>query len=118
MTLTKKRWLLLAAACAICFAAGSIYSWSVFADPMAQHLSRLTGKNLTGADLAVAFAIANGIGPIPMILGGAVTDRFGPRIVILCGGLLIGMGLYLSGCATSLTMRMLTYGLVFGLGLG
>jgi len=118
MSLTQKRWLLLAAACFICFAAGSIYAWSVFAGPMAEHLSAVSGTTLTGADLAIVFAVANGIGPIPMILGGAVTDRFGPRMVIVTGGLLIGTGMFASGFVQSLPMLVVSYGLVFGLGLG
>ena len=118
MNLTRKRWLLLAISCAICFCAGSIYAWSVFAGPLAARLSAITGTALTPGDLASAFALANAVGPIPMILGGAVTDRWGPRPVIMTGGLLMGAGLVLSGLATSIPMLLVSYGLLFGLGLG
>lgn len=118
MNLTQKRWILLAVACAVCFCAGSIYAWSVFAGPMAEHLTELTGTRVTPGDLSAAFALANSVGPIPMILGGAVTDRWGPRMVIMTGGFFMGLGLFLSGCAESVTGLMVTYGLLFGLGLG
>ena len=53
-----------------------------------------------------------------MILGGAVNDRFGPRAVIMGGGLLIGLGLVLCGMAASPSSITLAYGGCFGLGLG
>lgn len=82
MNLMKKRWILLIVACTINLCAGSIYAWSVFAPPLAERLSILTGEALTAGSLAAAFSLANAVGPIPMILGGAVNDRFGPRWVI------------------------------------
>lgn len=91
MNLMKKRWILLIVACTINLCAGSIYAWSVFAPPLAERLSILTGEALTAGSLAAAFSLANAVGPIPMILGGAVNDRFGPRWVIASGGLLIGL---------------------------
>lgn len=118
MNLTRKRWQLLAVSCLINLFAGSIYAWSVFAAPLAQRLSEVTQTAVSPSDLALAFSIANGIAPIPMIFGGAVNDRFGPRFVIMAGGLLMGLGLAFSGRAESITELTLVYGLSFGLGLG
>ena len=92
--LTTTRWGLLAVSCLINLFAGSIYAWSVFASALAEKFSALAGSAVTAGDLAIAFSIANGLAPIPMIFGGAVNDRFGPRFVIIGGGVLMGPGLY------------------------
>jgi MFS family permease len=116
MNLTKKRWLLLGASCLINLCIGSLYAWSVFASPMAEYLSLITGNTVTG--LAIVFAVANIVGPVTMISGGFINDRLGPRLVILIGGILFGGGMFLSGFANSLGMLIISYGLGVGLGVG
>lgn len=118
MSLTKKRWRVLAACCLINVCLGSIYTWSVFAAPMAEHLSRLTGRALTSGDLAIAYTVANSVGPITMISGGWFNDHFGPRNVILAGGLMFSLGMFLSGFAANVGHLIVSYGLLTGLGLG
>ncbi len=118
MELTKKRWIILIASCFINLCIGSIYAWSVFSAPMAEYLSGLTGLRLTPGDLAIAFTITNSVGPITMISGGWINDRFGPKRVILVGGLLFGGGMILSGFATSVGFLVFAYGIVLGLGTG
>ena len=80
--------------CIINLFAGSIYAWSVFASPLAERIGSLLQTSLTSADLAIAFSIANALGPIPMIFGGLINDRFGPKFVIAAGGISMGFGLY------------------------
>lgn len=116
MNLTKKRWIILAASCFINLCIGSLYAWSVFAAPMAAHLQALSGGDTP--NLAVIFTVANAVGPITMISGGTLQGRLGPRKVILLGGLLFGLGMFLSGFATSVTILLITYGLGVGLGVG
>ncbi|MCM3703256.1 OFA family MFS transporter [Paenibacillus macerans] len=118
MKLTQKRWIILVASCFINLCIGSIYAWSVFSAPMAGYLSELAGRTLTPGDLAIAFTITNSVGPITMISGGWINDRFGPKKVILAGGLLFGGGMILSGFSTSLGFLVFAYGIVLGLGTG
>ncbi|WP_431085951.1 L-lactate MFS transporter [Paenibacillus sp. 8b26] len=118
MELTKKRWIILIASCFINLCIGSIYAWSVFSAPMAEYLSSVTGLSLTPGNLAIAFTITNSVGPITMISGGWINDRFGPKKVIFVGGLLFGGGMILSGFATSVGYLVLAYGIVLGLGTG
>lgn len=118
MNLTKKRWVILIACCLINLCLGSIYAWSVFASSMAEFLSVHNGVTLTTADLAIVYTVANSVGPITMISGGWFNDKFGPKKVILIGGILIGIGMIASGFATSVGFLVVTYGLIFGLGLG
>lgn len=116
--LNKKRWLILTACCLVNLCLGSIYAWSVFASPMADHLTALLGRPVTSGDLAIVYTIANSVGPITMISGGWFNDRFGPGKVILLGGIMFGGGMILSSFVTSIPMLIVTYGLVGGLGLG
>ena len=116
--LLRRRRLILVLICLINLCAGSIYAWSVMSAAAADHLTAVTGVTVTPGDLAAAFGLANSVGPIPMILGGAVNDRFGPRAVIMTGGLLIGLGLALCGLLTSVTAITLVYGICYGVGLG
>lgn len=118
MSITKKRWWILLASCLINLCLGSIYAWSVFASPMAEHLSTVTNLTLTSGDLAIVYTVANSVGPITMITGGWFNDRFGPNKVILIGGLMFAAGMFFSGFATSIGFLIVTYGLMTGLGLG
>jgi MFS family permease len=49
---------------------------------------------------------------------GALTDRFGPRIVVLSGALLLGAGLALASRATSLLEFQIVYGILVGAAAG
>lgn len=118
MNLTKKRWIYLVLCCLINLCLGSIYAWSVFATPMADYLTKFAHHTLTTGDLAIVYTIANAVGPITMISGGFFNDKFGPKAVIFTGGLMFGLGLMASGFVHSVSMLVLTYGIISGLGLG
>ena len=116
MNLMKKRWIILAASCLVNLCIGSLYAWSVFSLPMANHLAALSGS--AAPNLAIVFTVANAVGPITIIGGGFINDKLGPRWVILAGGLLFGAGMFFSGFAESVGMLLVTYGLGVGLGMG
>lgn len=116
--LTRKRWLILTASCLINLCIGSLYAWSVFAAPMAEYFNSLNGGNLTTANLAIVFTVANSVGPITLISGGYINDRLGPRWVIAAGGVIFGGGMFLSGLAKGMPLLLIGYGLGCGLGMG
>lgn len=122
MKLEKKRWIILAASCLINLCIGSLYAWSVFATPLAEHLNQLYGyagaSAFTASSLAIVFTFANSVGPVTMISGGVVNDKFGPRWVVTAGGLLFGLGTFATGFATTVPVLIITYGLGLGLGMG
>ena len=115
MNYTKRRWVILTACCLINLCIGSLYAWSVFAGPLLEKLNGL-GANLTS--LSIVFTIANAVGPITMIGGGFINDRIGAKWVIFIGGIMVGLGMALSGRVSSLSMLIVTYGLLVGLGIG
>jgi len=90
-------WVVVAAGALLgCVAMGSTFSLAVFLQPM----SEATGWSRTGVSLAMTLVFINmGVGGF---FWGALTDRFGPRIVVLSGAVLLGAGLALASRATSL----------------
>lgn len=112
------RWLILTASCLINLCIGSVYAWSIFAAPMAAHLSQVSGTQITAAQLAIVFTVANLLGPVTMITGGKINDTLGPGLVLLAGGIMFAAGLILSGFAKNVTVLILGYGIIAGLGLG
>ncbi len=91
-----------------CVAIGTVFSLAVFLQPMAA----ATGWSRTGISSAMTIVfLTMGVGGFGW---GALTDRFGPRIVVLSGGLLLGLGLALASRTTSLLEFQLIYGIVVG----
>ena len=95
-----------------CIGMGSLFSLAIFLDPIASG----TGWSRAGisASMTVAF-LAMGVGSFGW---GWVSDRHGPRIVGIAGGLMLGTGLVLASRATSLLTFQLIYGLFLGAAAG
>ena len=53
-----------------------------------------------------------------MFVGGYINRRIGPRWTCLLGGWLMSLGVFLAGFCTTLAGWVLTYGLLFGVGVG
>jgi MFS family permease len=91
-----------------CVAIGTVFSLAVFLQPM----SEATGWSRTGISSAMTIVfVAMGLGAFGW---GALTDRFGPMVVVLSGGLLLGLGVAAASRATSLLEFQLVYGIVVG----
>jgi len=103
------RWIIVAAGGVLgCVAIGALFSLPVFLRPIAQ----ATGWSTTGISSAMTFAfVALAFGSIAW---GHLSDRFGPRIVVMAGTLLLTIGLALSSLATSLVAFQLLFGVVVG----
>src|SRR3954464_12673794 len=104
------RWIIVAAGGALgCVAIGGLFSLPVFLRPIAQD----TGWSTTGISTAMTFAfVALAFGSIGW---GYLSDRVGPRPVVLAGALLLATGLALSSLATSLVAFQLLFGVVVGI---
>jgi OFA family oxalate/formate antiporter-like MFS transporter len=107
------RWVVAGAAVVVQAGLGSFYSWSVFREP----LSERYGANIT--EVNVAFFLATFVFTIAAFGGGLLMRRVGPRVVGIAGGLLYGLGVFLSSFAgESLLVLYVTYGVIVGIGLG
>lgn len=119
MDLTKRRWIVLIAGCIINLCIGSLYAWSVFATPLAEHFNTIHGAALyTGAGLAIVYTLCNSYAPVPMLINGVLIKKVGIRKVIFLSGILFGLGMILCSFATSLTLLFIGYSLFVGLGVG
>jgi MFS family permease len=107
------RWVIVAAgALMTCVGIGAMFSLAVYLQPM----SAETGWSRTGISSAMTldFLVMGAAG----FAWGTISDRFGPRLVVLAGAVLLGLGLVLASRATSLIQFQLTYGLLVGFATG
>lgn len=89
-----------------------LYAWSVFIRPLNAEFG------WSRADIALAFAIACLIFGLMTFPAGRLSDRFGPRIVVLVGAVILGVGFTISGFITEKWHLYITYGVVAGFGGG
>jgi len=95
-----------------CIGMGAMFSLAVFMGPIAAE----TGWSRAGISAAMTIAfLAMGVGAFGW---GWVSDRHGPRLVGLAGGLLLGTGLVLASRAEHLLVFQLAYGLFLGAAAG
>ncbi|MGH6689989.1 MAG: MFS transporter [Gammaproteobacteria bacterium] len=107
------RWGLLAAAMAIVgVAMGALFSLGVFLAPI-QSSTAWSRTDISG--VALLAWVTLGIGSF---LWGTLSDRTGPRAVIVIGGALLGLGLVLASQVTALWQFTLVYGGLVGLAAG
>jgi len=104
------RWVIVAVGALMsCVAIGAMFSLAVFLEPM----STATGWSRAGISSAMTLNfVVMGLGAFGW---GAASDRFGTRIVVLIGAVLLGLVLVLASKATSLVQFQLTYGILVGL---
>jgi len=105
------RWVIVASGALLgCVAIGAMFSLPVFLVPM----TAATGWSRTGISLAMT------IGFLAMAFGslfwGTVTDRFGPRMVVLTGSCLLAVSLALASFSRTLFEFQLVFGLLVGIG--
>lgn len=103
------RWVIVAAGGLLsCVAIGGMFSLPVFLQP----ISRDTGWSVAGISSAMTIAfLAMALGSM---LWGNLSDRFGPRIVVLSGTVILTAGLALASQAASLLIFQIVFGLLVG----
>lgn len=103
-------WVIVAAgALMTCVALGAMFSLAVFLEPLAT----ATGWSRAGISSAMTLNfLVMGLGAFGW---GVASDRFGTRIVVVLGALLLGLALLLASRAASLLQFQLTYGILVGL---
>jgi len=93
---------------------GIIYIWSVFKAPiMAYYNWQSSDAALVASIMLVAFVAG-------IVFGGRIQDKTNPTIVVLGGGILFSLGLFLSSILPNSNPELiyLTYGVIAGLGVG
>lgn len=104
------RWTIVAVgALMTCVALGAMFSLAIFLDPVA----RDTGWSRAGISVAMTINfLVMGAGAFAW---GALSDRYGTRVVVSIGAVLLGLALVLTSRIQSLLLFQLTYGILVGL---
>jgi OFA family oxalate/formate antiporter-like MFS transporter len=111
----KNRWVVALAGVLVMVCLGTVYSWSLFTQPL---LASFGWSNTT---TTWAFALANLFLGIGAAVGGRWQDVSGPRFVLLAAVVMWGAGNILAGLGTPQFGPLwlyATYGVLGGLGLG
>ncbi|HZZ85896.1 MAG TPA: OFA family MFS transporter [Anaeromyxobacteraceae bacterium] len=113
--MTNNRWIIALAGTITMICLGTVYSWSLFTQPL---IAAFSWSNTT---TTWTFAIAIFFLGVGAIIGGRWQDRAGPRWPTFTGALLWGVGNVLAGLGTAQLGAWwiyLTYGIIGGIGLG
>jgi MFS family permease len=95
-----------------CIGLGSMLSLGVFLQPV----SEATGWSRTGISTAALLNwLCMGIGSL---VWGTLSDRLGTRLIVLCGGVLLGLGLVTASQAATLGQFQILFGTIVGLAAG
>ena len=107
------RWGIAAAGFLMQMALGAVYAWSVFRTPLIERF------HWTNPQVTMTFTICIFVCGFSAFLGGLWLNKHGPRPVVLTGGFLYGLGVFLAGFSSNgLWWLYLSYGFIGGLGLG
>lgn len=91
---------------------GSIYSWSLFNEPIATYL------DISKSKVVLTFSITVFVFAFVTIFSGKLQDKIGPKRVAMIGGAFYSIGLFLCSKSTSLLDFYIYYGVVAGIGIG
>jgi MFS family permease len=106
-------WVIVAAgALMTCVSMGAMFSLAVFLQP----ISVDTGWTRTG--ISTAMTINFLVMGFAAFAWGAISDRFGPQVVVLSGSVLLGLGMVLASRATGLVEFQLVFGILVGASAG
>ncbi|HLW54257.1 MAG TPA: oxalate/formate MFS antiporter [Candidatus Angelobacter sp.] len=106
------RWLILLASIVSMVAVANFqYGWTLFVLPLQKHLNQTT--SLISVTFTVFVLLETWLVPFE----GWLVDKFGPRLLVMLGGVLAGLGWVGSGKAESLSALYISYA-VAGIGAG
>ena len=109
----RNRWIVVIGAILIQLALGTIYCWGTLtifvSEPYLGEARELT-VFVFGIGL-LSFAIT-------MIFAGQLQHKYGPKIIAILGGVLMGGGVIASAFMTTFVGLLITYGIIFGMGIG
>ncbi len=100
---------IISASLAVMISSGIRSSFGLFLTPITETLG--TGRE----NLSIAFAVNNLVFGLPLV--GLLSDRFGPRQVVIVGSVLYAGGLVLVTIITTTIGLVLSFGLLVGIGL-
>lgn len=89
-----------------------LYAFSVFIKPLRAQFG------WTAAEVSLAYAICCLVFGLMTFPAGRMSDKYGPRTVVLVGGIILAVGFFLTSTITTKYQLYLYYGLIAGFGGG
>ncbi len=108
----KQGWIITSAALGINLVMGVLYSWGVIKKAL------VSDWGWTNTEAALPFTVSAAVFAFTMIFAGRAQDKFGPRLVTIFAGIMLGAGLIASGFVNSQMMMVLTFGVIGAIGIG
>lgn len=105
------RWKVLVGAVIVLFCTGAFYTFSVFANPLAQEWG------VAKSEIMLAFTISTTLAPIPTIIGGRFTDKGFGKWTLIGGGVLFSISFFLAGFLKTPMLLGIIYGVLSAIGL-
>lgn len=91
---------------------GILYAWSVF------NKALVTDMGWTASQASQPYATATITFSICLLVAGILQDRMGPRLILIFGTVLVGLGMIASSFAETVFMLNITFGIMTGAGIG
>jgi MFS transporter, OFA family, oxalate/formate antiporter len=107
------RWLFVVLGLIMDVCLGAVYAYSIFLGPVRK---AFTGVSAFQANFP--FMVFLAFFSVLMFFGGRLMEKMGPRKLGIIGGIIVGLGWFLSGYATDIWLLTLTYGVIAGSGVG
>ena len=97
---------------------GTVYSWSVFVNPLTDYFTQDLGQAVTANEVLMPFSLFLAVFAVTMALTGTFVESRGPREVTIVGCVMTGLGWLLASMVTSMTMLSILFGVIGGIGVG
>lgn len=117
MEAEKGRWIFVVSGMIIQLCLGSVYAYSILKGPLEDYF-RSAGASVSATMMQVPYIVFLVAFGFSMPLAGKLIEKYGPRKIGMTGGLLTGLGWFLSSFAKSPEMLSIVYGIIGGLGVG
>jgi len=112
----NNRWFVVVGALLIQLALGTIYTWGNVTKYVTPYLNSYNPTE--GSQTLFIFALGLFSFAITMIFAGQLQQKIGPMKVGLLGGVIVTIGVISSSFMTTFGGMLITYGLIFGIGIG
>ncbi|MEO0967585.1 MAG: OFA family MFS transporter [Cyanobacteria bacterium J06639_18] len=106
------RWFFIPFGLIVLLCLGTVYSWSIFSTHFETALQAKPGTIL------LPFMVLGVMFTLAMPISGLYIYRFSPRIMTITGGIILGIGYFLSSIAPNLPFLIISYGVIAGIGVG
>ncbi|MCX7951679.1 MAG: MFS transporter, partial [Clostridiales bacterium] len=102
----KFRWLYVILGILIFICLGTVYSWSIFRKPLEKAL------NLNSTQSSLPFIAFLAFYAFLMPLGGKLIAKYSPKIVLIAGSILVGLGWLGASFSKNIVILTITYGII------